>query len=330
MHVVFSADGQMLASGSKDKKGMIWNIQPHRALTMMSNVTSRPVFSADSRLVAASVGQNKVVAWDVATFEEKALFAGAFDAVAFSPDGRSIMTRSTNYFLRTYDVATQAVRQTISSGPSAMTNSQAALSPDGTILATGWPDGTLTFCDAKTGAAIAPVSHAYSNVFFKLVFSPNGKFLATAGRGDGTGNAIEPMIWDEATHQMVKALAGHTELVLDAAFAPDGKTLLTCGNDDSIRFWDTTSWKEIPPYLRQKQSVSAIAISPNGRTLASACNDGTVKLWNLATHKEVASLESGGVQSLAFSPDSRTLAAFEWDHSLHLWRAPPDSEFERH
>ena len=162
---VFSADGQMLASGSKDKKAMLWNIQPHRALTMMSNVTSRPVFSPDSRLVAASVGQNKVVAWDVATFEEKALFAGAFDAVAFSPDNRSIMTRGTNYFLRTYDVATQAVRQTISHGPSAMTNSHAALSPDGAILATGWPDGTLTFCDAKTGASIAPVSRAYSNVF---------------------------------------------------------------------------------------------------------------------------------------------------------------------
>jgi WD40 repeat protein len=210
-----------------------------------------------------------------------------------------------------------------------MTNSHAALSPDGAILATGWPDGTLTFCAAKTGAAITPVSHAYSNVFFKLVFSPNGKLLATAGRGDGTGNAIEPMIWDGATHEMVKALAGHTELVLDAAFAPDGKTLLTCGRDDSIRFWDTTSWKQIPPYLRQKESVTAVAISPNGRTLATACADGTVELWNLATHKEVASLESGSVQSLAFSPDSRTLAAFEWSDSLRLWRAP-DPEIERH
>jgi len=210
----------------------------------------------------------------------------------------------------------------------AETNSLAALSPDGAILATGWRDGTLTFCDARTGAAIAPASQAYSNSFFKLAFSPNGERLATVGRGDGTGNAIEPLIWNVATHELVKALSGHTELVLDEAFAPDGKTLVTCSVDDSIRFWDTTSWKEITPYLSQKASVSAVALSPDGRRLATA-SDGTVTLWNVATRSKVASLESGGVQTLSFSPDSRTLAAFEWGDFLRLWRAP-DPEIERH
>jgi WD40 repeat protein len=219
------------------------------------------------------------------------------------------------------------VRQTISRGPAAETNSYGVLSPDRQILATGWPDGTLTFSDANTGAAIAPASHAYSSSFFKLVFSPNGDRLVTVGRGDETGNAIEPMIWNVATHEMVKALAGHTELVLDEAFAADGKTLVTCSVDDSIRFWDTASWKEIPPTLRQKEYVSAVALSPNGRRLATACIDGTVKLWDVATRSEVASLEVGSVQTLSFSPDSRTLAAFEWGCSLRLWRAP-DPEVE--
>jgi hypothetical protein len=204
----------------------------------------------------------------------------------------------------------------------AETNSHAALSPDGAILATGWPDGALTFSDARTGAAIAPGSHVYSSVFFKLVFSPNGELLATVGRGDGTGNAIEPKIWNVATHKMVAEPAGHTELVIDEGFTPDGKTLVTCSVDDSIRFWDTTTWKEIPPSLRQRDNVSAVALSPNGKRLATSCSDGTVRLWNVATRREVASFEAASVQTLAFSPDSRTLAAFEWGGFLRLWRAP--------
>ena len=117
MSVAFSADGQTLASGSKDKKAMLWSVHPNRAVTTVSNVISRPIFSPDGRLVAAGIGRNKVAAWDVATLQEKAVFAGAHDAVAFSADGSALVTRGTNYFLRTFDVATQAVRETIPGRP---------------------------------------------------------------------------------------------------------------------------------------------------------------------------------------------------------------------
>jgi WD40 repeat protein len=124
------------------------------------------------------------------------------------------------------------------------------------------------------------------------------------------------------THELVAAPAGHTDRILSLAFTPDGKTLVTCGGDNSIRFWNTTAWKEIPPSLGQKEYVSALALSPNGRTLATACYDGTMKLWNVATHRELASLRLGLYGSyITFSPDGQTLAV--WDGgSLLLWRAP--------
>src|SRR5258705_12498693 len=105
MTVGFSADGNTLTSGSKDKTAMLWSVHPIRAVMTVSNVISLAIFSPDGQSVAAGIGGNEVAAWDVATLQLKAVFPGAHDAVAFAPDGKTLMTRGTNYFLRIFDVA---------------------------------------------------------------------------------------------------------------------------------------------------------------------------------------------------------------------------------
>jgi WD40 repeat protein len=271
-----------------------------------------------------------VAAWDVATLQVNAVFTDAREALAFSANGSALVTRGTNYFLKTFDVATQTARELISRGPVVETDEMAVLSPNGQLLATGSDNGTLTFSDAKTGDVMATVPHVYAG-FLRQEFSPNGRLLATVGK-DAVGELGPPAakIWDTATYKIVAAPPGHTGLVLSIAFSPDGATLATCGMDNSIRFWDTTTWKEIPPSLGQKEAVTALAFSPNGRTLATTCNDGTMKLWNVATRRELASLKVDGASSVTFSPDGQTLALLCDDGSLHLLRAPvPDKKQSR-
>jgi WD40 repeat protein len=254
----------------------------------------------------------------------RAVFHGAYDAMAISPDGSSIVTRGPNYFLKTFDVATRTPLKTIVWEQVERSQSVAVLSPNGQVLVTGSVDGSITFYDAKTGAAIETLAHPYATNVFQLAFSPNGKLLATAGGPvEAEWRAPAAKIWDAATHKLVASPPGHTELVLAVAFAPDGKTLATCSVDDSIRFWDTTTWKEIPPALGHKEYVAFLAYLPDGRTLATACSNGTMKLWNVATRRELASLKlEMAVQTITFSPDGKTLAAYGWDHLLRLWRAP--------
>jgi WD40 repeat protein len=323
MAVAFSPDGQTLASGGKDKCTMLWSIHPNRPVTTLSNIVSRaPVFSPDGRLIAAGIGQDKVAAWDTATLQVQRVFDGAYYAVGFSADGSALVTCGTNYFLRTFDLATPAAPETVSRGPVAQADSYSALSPDSHILATGFADGTLAFFDATTGLGLASVAHAYATNFFKLTFSPNGKLLATAGIPNES-EGLAPKIWNTATHQMVAAPPGHTDLVIDAAFAPDGKTLVTCAVDDSIKFWDTATWKEILPSLGQKEYVNAVAFSPDANTLASSAADGTLKLWNVGTRRELATLKPGwDYWYMTFSPDGQTLAVKCWDRTIRVLRAP--------
>jgi WD40 repeat protein len=327
--LAYSGDGQMLASGSKDTTAMLWNVNQMPRLTVVSNVTSHPCFSRDGQLVAAGIDGNMVAVWDVSSFDLKERFAGALDAIAFLKDGRALLTRSTNDSLRIYGMTGQTPGEPIPDGAGRTIGFAPVLSPDGQIVASGLNNGTLTFSDARTGDLLSTIPHAFASNIFQIVFSKNGRLLATAGRELEDGRPPAAKVWDAVTHNhnLVKTLIGHTETVLGAVFSPDDKTLATSSADNSIKFWDTATWTEILPSLDQKDHIISVAYSPDGKRLASASTDGIVKIWNVATHREVASLNLGAWPTyITFSPDGQTLAATSLPDSLRLWRGPVPSK----
>ncbi len=113
----------------------------------------------------------------------------------------------------------------------------------------------------------------------------------------------------------------HTNAVRATAFSPDGKTLASASEDDTLKLWDVAAGVEIRSLAGHAGSVYGVAFSPDGKTLASASSDDTLKLWDVAAGVEIRSLagHAGGVQGVAFSPDGKTLASASWDNTLKLW-----------
>ncbi|WDD32958.1 AAA-like domain-containing protein [Nostoc sp. UHCC 0926] len=155
----------------------------------------------------------------------------------------------------------------------------------------------------------------HSEEVFSVVFSPDGKTLASASRD----NTIK--LWNLDTGKEITTLTGHSSWVNSVVFSPDGKTLASASRDNTIKLWNLHTGKEITTLTGHSSWVNSVVFSPDGKTLASASRDNTIKLWNLHTGKEITTLtgHSSWVNSVVFSPDGKTLAFASRDNTIKLW-----------
>jgi RNA polymerase sigma factor (sigma-70 family) len=105
----------------------------------------------------------------------------------------------------------------------------------------------------------------HANTISCQAFSPDGKFLASAGDDDGTVK-----LWDVPSAQQARTLKGHTGRVACVAFSADGRTLASGSDDTFIKLWDVATGKEVRTLDGHEASaVLSVAFSPDDKVLAS-------------------------------------------------------------
>ena len=107
------------------------------------------------------------------------------------------------------------------------------------------------------------VQTGHSSVVHSLVFSPDGKMLAS-GSWDHTIK-----LWDVVSGAELRTLKGHSDRVTSVAFSPDGKMLASGSWDHTIKLWDVVSGAELRTLKghsdgvqRLFRSTSSAAIKP--------------------------------------------------------------------
>ncbi|MCC5664434.1 CHAT domain-containing protein [Nostoc sp. CHAB 5784] len=314
LSVVFSPNGNTIASASDDGTVKLWDLKGKLLHTFQGhqNPVLSVVFSPDSNTIASvsPYGLDTTVElWDLKGKLQHTLegVQKGFISMVFSPDGNTIASANTDGTVKLWDLSGKELR-TFQSNQKGLTSM--VFSPDSHTIASASDDKTLKLWDLQGN--LLQNFQGHQDKVTSVVFSPDGNTIASSS-DDRTVK-----LWDLSGKEL-HTFQGNQKGLTSMVFSPDGNTIASASDDKTVKLWDLQG-NLLQNFQGHQDKVTSVVFSPDGNTIASSSDDRTVKLWDLSG-KELHTFQGNqkGLTSMVFSPDGNTIASSGYDGTVKLW-----------
>jgi WD40 repeat protein len=279
--------------------------------------------SPDGKRLASSSGGKGTCVYETATgkllWREPKFNAGM---AAFTPDSQRLIAApgGGQSGWHVWDAATGQPSKTISA-PRLGQAWRFVLSPDGNKLLVPTDTGYVLW-DLRAGRVLHRWPGAKQGG--KIAFAPDGHSVVTADA------ILRRWDVDSGTSLYPDAAAlGHVAPVRRVFFTPDGKRLVSVGEDDTIRLWDVAAAKLIHTinfgaWSRDGGTTNhnGWALTPDGATLIGVDKHWILHRWSLVDGRLLDKCELGTAEQfrqfrsralqVRVTPDGKTVAVAAW------------------
>lgn len=305
-HLAFSADGKRLFSASP-------------MLTIQRSGGDRSTYFENT--------PGHIIEWDLPTGKAVRTHRHAANFVACSPDAKIWALQELNQVdCELFDWQQQKVVGRIESRAETL-----AFTPDGTALATGGVEQMIQLWDARTGKLLRKFGGHPEQGTAIVCFSADGRLLATqemARNGSGAGSV---RLWDVQSGKEVCINPGHRGPIQRVAYSPDGRLIVSAGEDRRILWWDAKTGKLIGASkagpIEHVQPIKQIVFSADGRRLATASSNELI-IWDVASRAPISqpigklpSEFSYVISSVGLSADGKEAVTVSAAASVDTWDA---------
>ena len=316
--VTFTANGDRIASSSRDRTARIWDLEGKELLSCKGHFSTvtQVAFSPDDSMLITSSDDLTVRVWDsqrqLSTVTTR-LHQDVIWDIDISSDHESVVAASQDGTISVTDLNSGI--QICKTGKIEQCEFlTVSISPIAPVFVSGDSGGKLRIWDLKTGELKKEVAASEKSIWH-VDFSPSGKQLVCAGE-DGSLT-----IWDTSSWKVIEALGENMECISTARFSSDGRFIVSAADDEIVRMFDAHTFEQVGKFVGHRHDVWRAVFSPDSRYIASSGYDGELIIWDVESRKLVHRIKAHDVEiaGLIFADDGSRLMTGSDDGTMKIW-----------